>query len=75
VLVGVSRKAFIGKLSGAIQADDRDAGSLAAGLYSVARSASILRVHDVAGTVQALRVWRALTAGPFGMLGSPGAAR
>ena len=61
VLLGVSRKSFIGKLSGVAQAGGRDAGSLAAGLYSVARSASILRVHDVAGTVQALRVWGALT--------------
>jgi dihydropteroate synthase len=61
VLLGVSRKSFIGRLSGVAQAGARDAGSLAAGLYSVARSASILRVHDVAGTVQALRVWGALT--------------
>jgi dihydropteroate synthase len=60
LLVGVSRKSFIGRLSGVVPASGRDAGSLAAGLYSVARSASILRVHDVAGTVQALRVWGTL---------------
>jgi dihydropteroate synthase len=60
VLVGVSRKAFIGKLSGVTEAGDRDAGSLAGQLYSVARSASIVRVHDVAAAVQALRVWGAL---------------
>lgn len=61
VLVGVSRKAFIGKLSGIARPSDRDLGSLAVGLYSVARSASILRTHDVPRTVQAFRVWGALT--------------
>ncbi len=60
VLVGVSRKAFIGNLSAVAEPRLRDHGSLAAGLHSIARSASILRVHDVAGTVQALRVWGAL---------------
>ena len=60
VLVGVSRKAFIGKLSGIAKPGDRDPGSLAAGLYSATRSASIVRTHDVAGTVQAFRVWDAL---------------
>jgi dihydropteroate synthase len=61
VLVGVSRKAFIGKLSGIAKPSDRDPGSLSAGLYSAARSASILRTHDVPRTVQAFRVWGALT--------------
>ncbi len=57
ILVGVSRKSFIGTLSGVASARDRDAGSLAAGLYALARGASILRVHDVARTTQAARVW------------------
>jgi dihydropteroate synthase len=60
VLVGVSRKAFIGALSGEARADRRLGGSLAAGLFALSRGASILRVHDVRETVQALRVWRNL---------------
>ena len=59
-MAGVSRKRFIGALSGAADPKARDAGSLAAGLAAVARGASVLRVHDVAGTVQAVRVWQGL---------------
>ncbi len=36
-------------------------GSLAAALFAIARGAAILRVHDVAETIQALRVWQALS--------------
>ena len=61
LLVGVSRKGFIGRLSGEPQADRRLGGSLAAGLFALAGGASILRVHDVTETVQAIRVWQALT--------------
>lgn len=60
VLVGVSRKSFIGMLSRGEKAVDRLPGSLAAGLAAVAHGAHILRVHDVAATVQALTVWRAI---------------
>jgi dihydropteroate synthase len=60
ILVGVSRKSFIGSLSEESRADRRLGGSLAAGLFSVLRGASILRVHDVGETAQALRVWQAL---------------
>ncbi len=63
LLVGLSRKAVIGRLSGVAEPRGRLAGSLAAGLFAVARGAAILRVHDVAETVQALRVWQVL-AGP-----------
>ncbi len=62
ILVGVSRKSFIGRLTGAERPRERDAGSLALGLHAVARAASILRVHDVAATVQALRVREAVLA-------------
>jgi dihydropteroate synthase len=61
LLVGVSRKRFIGRITGVEEPRGRLAGSLAAGLFAVARGASILRVHDVAATVQALRVWEALS--------------
>lgn len=60
LLVGVSRKAFIGRLGGAERPEQRDWGSLAAGLHALDHGAAILRVHDVAGTVQAVRVWYAL---------------
>ena len=60
MLVGVSRKGFIGALSGETQAARRAPGSIAAGLHAVLHGAAILRVHDVAETVQALRVWQGL---------------
>jgi dihydropteroate synthase len=60
ILVGVSRKLFVRSLPGGERPKDRFAGSLAAGLFAVAQGASILRVHDVAGTVQALRAWTVL---------------
>lgn len=60
ILVGVSRKRFIGELSGGAPADQRLGGTIAAGLAAVARGAQILRVHDVAAHVQALRVWHAI---------------
>jgi dihydropteroate synthase len=61
LLVGVSRKRFIGHITGIGVPRDRLGGSLAAGLFAVAQGAAILRVHDVAETVQALRVWQALS--------------
>lgn len=61
IVAGVSRKRFIGALSGAADPKGRGAGSLAAGLVALANGASVLRVHDVAGTVQAVRVWQGLT--------------
>ena len=58
LLVGWSRKSTLGALTGRA-VDDRLAASLAAALAAVQRGASIMRVHDVAATVDALRVWRA----------------
>jgi len=58
VLIGASRKSFIGKLDGS-EASDRLGGSLAAALLAAQTGAGMLRVHDVAETVQALKVWRA----------------
>lgn len=62
ILMGASRKSFIGRIDGSI-ADDRIGGSLAAALWSAAKGADILRVHDVSETVQALRVWEAISHG------------
>lgn len=55
-LLGTSRKGFIGKLSGVQQPEDRVFGSVATAVWGVTHGASIVRVHDVAATVQALRV-------------------
>ncbi len=60
LVLGVSRKGFIGRLSGGAPPKARLPGSLAAALAGVARGAQILRVHDVAETAQALAVWRAI---------------
>jgi dihydropteroate synthase len=63
LLVGLSRKSFVGRLSGVAEAGARMAGSLAGALAAAQKGAAILRVHDVAETVQALRVWHACQAG------------
>jgi dihydropteroate synthase len=62
VLLGASRKRFIGQLAGEEQADRRVAGSIAAALTGVAQGVAVLRVHDVAETRQALAVWQAIEA-------------
>jgi dihydropteroate synthase len=59
LLAGLSRKSTIGVLTGR-DVDDRMAGSVAAALAAIARGASIVRVHDVRETVDALKVWRAV---------------
>ena len=57
LLIGWSRKSMVGALTGRTK-EDRLAGSLAAALASVQRGASVVRVHDVGATVDALAVWR-----------------
>ncbi len=59
VVLGASRKSFIGKLSGETVAAERVMGSLGAALAAVGQGAQILRVHDVKATRQALTVWEA----------------
>jgi dihydropteroate synthase len=61
LLIGLSRKKFIGQLGGEPVAARRMPGSLAAGLYAVSQGAHILRVHDVEETVQGLKIWTKLT--------------
>jgi len=56
VLVGWSRKSMIGEILGGLQASQRLIGSVAAALYAVEKGASIIRVHDVNETVQAIKV-------------------
>ena len=63
ILLGVSRKSTLGRVTGQTIAADRLAGSIAAGLAGVAAGAEVLRVHDVAPHIQALSVWRAIEEG------------
>ncbi|HLT00687.1 MAG TPA: dihydropteroate synthase [Geminicoccaceae bacterium] len=60
ILLGVSRKSFIGRLADGVPAPERMPGSLAAALAGVAAGIAALRVHDVAATQQALAVWQAI---------------
>ncbi len=60
LLIGASRKSFIARLSRNEPPPQRLGGSIAAALAAVAGGAHILRVHDVAATAQALKVWRAI---------------
>jgi dihydropteroate synthase len=60
LLLGVSRKSFIGKLSQGDPPKQRLAGSLAAALAGMARGVQIVRVHDVAETAQAIAIWAAI---------------
>jgi dihydropteroate synthase len=62
VLVGVSRKRVIGALTGAEDPQDRLGGSLGAAVWCAMNGASVLRVHDVKETKQALQVAAALVA-------------
>ncbi len=59
VLVGASRKSMLGEITGRA-VDDRLAASIGAALAAVAHGARLLRVHDVAATCDALRVWQAV---------------
>ena len=63
VLAGLSRKSMLGAITGR-DASDRMAASVAAALAAAMRGARILRVHDVAATVDALAVWNAIEPWP-----------
>jgi dihydropteroate synthase len=60
LLVGASRKRFIQGVSGGEKPPAREPGSHAAAIAAAGQGAQILRVHDVAGSRQALAVWRAV---------------
>ncbi|MFM7350318.1 MAG: dihydropteroate synthase [Erythrobacter sp.] len=60
LMLGASRKRMIGALSGEEPADQRLAGSLALALKGMEAGVHLLRVHDVAETVQARNVWRGM---------------
>lgn len=58
ILLGASRKRFIGEIGGAEQAEDRAAGTLAVTLAAVAQGVQMHRVHDVDTVAQGLALWR-----------------
>jgi dihydropteroate synthase len=60
LLLGVSRKSFIGRLSRGEDAAHRLGGSLAAAIAGIDRGVQIVRVHDVAETAQAISIWQAI---------------
>jgi dihydropteroate synthase len=60
ILLGASRKRFIGALSNEAPVEARLGGSLAVAMKAAEQGAQIIRVHDVPETVQALRIWRGL---------------
>lgn len=63
VYAGLSRKSMIGELTGRELPIERVAGSAAAALVAVQRGARLVRVHDVAATVDVLAVWQGVHAG------------
>ncbi|MEY2340879.1 dihydropteroate synthase [Acidithiobacillus sp. IBUN Pt1247-S3] len=61
IMLGVSRKGFLGRMAGAEKAEDRMGASVAALLWTWRKHrAAVYRVHDVAATRQAIRIWEAL---------------
>jgi dihydropteroate synthase len=62
VLLGASRKSTLGRIAGVADPLARDPASIAAHLFGLMQGADILRVHNVAGHAQAIKVWRALAA-------------
>ena len=68
IVLGASRKRFIGRLSGADDPQDRVAGSIATALAARALGVQIFRVHDVGETKQAFDVWEAIQRGAIDVL-------
>ena len=66
VLLGASRKRFIGTIGAEAEAARRMPGSLAVALWGVAQGVQMIRVHDVAETRQALSLWQASSTGAAG---------
>jgi dihydropteroate synthase len=69
VLIGLSRKRMVGDLTGR-PLSERLPGSVGGALAAIASGAAVVRVHDVAATVDALVVWRAVMSGPTELRGN-----
>lgn len=74
VLAGLSRKRSLGEVTGRSEPSERVAASVAAHLVAAQRGAMLLRVHDVAATVDAIKVWQAVAAVPVPRQAAPAAA-
>ncbi len=71
VMAGMSRKKTIGTLTGRERPEDRVAGSVAAHVVAAQRGARLVRVHDVAATLDALKIWDAVAAVPMPRVDAP----
>ncbi len=60
ILLGTSRKSFIGKISGGEPENERLGGSLSSALYGISKGVQIVRVHDVRQHVQAFKIYNAI---------------
>ena len=60
VMLGASRKSFIGRLAGDSSVDNRLGGSIASVLWGLSQGVQFFRVHDVQETVQAIKIWQAI---------------
>ena len=65
ILLGASRKGFIGTIGKAPVAADRAAGSVGVALAALGHGIQMLRVHDVLQTIQAIALWRAAMSGRY----------
>ena len=63
ILLGASRKGFIGKIGNTPEATKRAPGSIGVALAALTHGVQVLRVHDVAQTVQAIALWQAAMTG------------
>lgn len=65
ILLGASRKSFIGRLDGENKTENRIGGSIATALYGAMAGVEILRVHDVHETRQAVKIWQSIDLASF----------
>jgi dihydropteroate synthase len=65
ILLGASRKRFIGTIGNAPKADERLGGSIAVAMAGAAQGVQIIRVHDIKQTKQALALWQAMSSGEY----------
>ena len=75
ILLGVSRKGFIGTIGAEPQADKRGPGSAGVGLWALGQGVQVLRVHDIGFHKQAIELWRAAHGSAHGSGQSTGIIR
>ena len=65
IMLGASRKSFIGSIGGKSEPQNRASGSIAVTLYAIAQGVQFHRVHDTRNQTEAIRLWRASSKGMF----------